>query len=107
MKPFPTLTKQGQILRVRRLAEKALCDFGIEDAALVPLEHMANTTFRVETADGGRYVMRIEAPTSSTALPPRTEDQVRSLLNEEALEKAWAEGKAMSLEQAIKYALES
>lgn len=78
MKPFHTLTKRGQVLRLKRMAEKALCDFGIEEAILVPLEHMANTTFRVETADGGRYVMRIEAPSSSTALPPRTEDQVRS-----------------------------
>src|SRR5437870_11540186 len=58
LRPFHALTKQGQILRLRRLAEKALCEFGIENAALVPLEHMANTTFRVEAADGGRYVMR-------------------------------------------------
>jgi Ser/Thr protein kinase RdoA (MazF antagonist) len=78
VKPFHTLTKRGQILRLKRLAQKALCDFAIENASLTPLEHMANTTFRIETPDGGRYVMRIVAPTSSTALPPRTEDQVRS-----------------------------
>src|SRR5436190_2272836 len=78
MKPFHTLTKRGQVLRLKVMARKALDDFGIEDATLVPLEHMANTTFRVEAADVGRYVMRIEAPSSSTALPPRTEEQVRS-----------------------------
>src|SRR5262245_5924292 len=31
---------------------------------------------------------------------------VRSLLNEEAFAKAWAEGREMSMEQAIDYALE-
>ncbi|MGA7730287.1 MAG: phosphotransferase [Chloroflexia bacterium] len=78
MKPFNTLGKRGQVARLKRVAEKALDDFGMREVSLTPLVHMANTTFRVETADGERYVIRIHTPANGSLTPGRTEDQIRS-----------------------------
>ena len=78
MKPFQTLSKRGQVARLETLAEKALLDFNVESLSLVPLEHMANTTFRVETAGGDRYVLRIQNPSASAVAPERSESDVRS-----------------------------
>ena len=78
MKSFDSLTKRGQIARLRLLAEEALRDYDIGKVVLTPLEHMANTTFRVDAEDSQRYVIRIQNPSSSEAIPQRREDQVRS-----------------------------
>src|SRR5262245_25019126 len=75
---FDSLSKQGQVARLKRLADVALSDFGIAEERLVPLVHMENTTFRVETAEGGPYVMRIHRSTGVDGHPRRTEAQIRS-----------------------------
>ncbi len=78
MKPYQNLTKRGQLARLKWLAEEALRDYDIGETTLISLEHMANTTFRVDAADGQRYVIRIVNPSDTITLPGRTEDQIRS-----------------------------
>lgn len=78
MKPFEDLSHRGQVARLKRLAEVALPDFGINEARLTPLAHMENTTFRVDTADGLSYVIRIHRSSSGTGHPRRDEAQIRS-----------------------------
>lgn len=63
---WDSLSRRGQLLRLRRLARAALQAFGIEDARLKLLRHEHNTTFRVEAA-GGPYVLRINRPHVHTA----------------------------------------
>lgn len=78
MQPFEDLSTRGQIGRLRRLAEVALRDYGIQSARLVPLAHMENTTFRVDASDGKRYVLRIHRTTGSPFHPVRGAAEVRS-----------------------------
>jgi len=66
MKPFETLTKAGQLLRLRRLAGNALTVYDIEKPRLTALQHEGNTTFRVDLANGERYVLRIHHPSLRT-----------------------------------------
>jgi Ser/Thr protein kinase RdoA (MazF antagonist) len=76
--PFEALSKRGQVGRLRRMAEKALLDYGIRGARLSLLDHFNNTTFRVDAPNGERYVMRIHHTSPSQAYPGRTEVEVRS-----------------------------
>ena len=71
MKPFEILTNAGQLRRLRRLAVKALRAYDIHEPRLTALLHEDNTTFRVDTANGKRYVLRIHRPL-------RTVEAVRS-----------------------------
>ena len=66
MKPFEILTKAGQLRRLRRLAVKALTAYEIQGPRLTPLQHEGNTTFRVDLANGERYVLRIHHPSLRT-----------------------------------------
>jgi Ser/Thr protein kinase RdoA (MazF antagonist) len=59
--PYASLSRRGQLGRLRRLGRSALADYGVGPARLTPLRHEHNTTFRVET-DGGPYVLRINRP---------------------------------------------
>jgi Ser/Thr protein kinase RdoA (MazF antagonist) len=59
---FATLTRRGQLQRLARLARAALVEFGLSETRLSPLRHENNTTFRVDAADGSRYVLRLERP---------------------------------------------
>jgi len=68
MRPFEQLTHRGQVLRLRRLAESALPDYGLAGARLSLIAHEFNTTFRVDVpipaSDdhhyvSGRYLLRI------------------------------------------------
>jgi Ser/Thr protein kinase RdoA (MazF antagonist) len=78
MKQFDHLTYRGQVARLRRLAARVSRRYGIEPARIELLAHSENTTFRIDTADGGRYVMRIDKPSASATYPRRTVDRVRS-----------------------------
>jgi Ser/Thr protein kinase RdoA (MazF antagonist) len=78
MQAFETLSLRGQLGRLRRLAVEALATYEIRSARLVPMGHMENTIFRVETPDGERYVLRIHRTTGSPFHPPRSADEVRS-----------------------------
>jgi Ser/Thr protein kinase RdoA (MazF antagonist) len=63
---WDSLSRQAQLVRLRRLGCTALGVFGIEGARMTLLRHEANTTFRVQTA-GGVYVLRISRPQVHTA----------------------------------------
>jgi len=71
MKPFEILTNAGQLRRLRQLAVKALRAYDIHEPRLTALLHEDNTTFRVDAANGKRYVLRIHRPL-------RTVEAVRS-----------------------------
>jgi Ser/Thr protein kinase RdoA (MazF antagonist) len=61
MRAFATLSRRGQLGRLRRLGRAALAGYGLGTARLTPLRHEHNTTFRVD-ARGGPYVLRINRP---------------------------------------------
>jgi Ser/Thr protein kinase RdoA (MazF antagonist) len=58
---YGSLSRRGQIGRLRRLGRSALAGYGLKGARLSPLRHEHNTTFRLE-ARGGPYVLRINRP---------------------------------------------
>jgi Ser/Thr protein kinase RdoA (MazF antagonist) len=75
MKAFEDLTRRGQMVRLRRMAEKALEAYGLEEARLTRLHYAHNMTFRVDVRslspeasppqgrpDAGVYVLRIHRP---------------------------------------------
>jgi Ser/Thr protein kinase RdoA (MazF antagonist) len=62
MKPFEILTNAGQLHRLRRLAVNALLEYSVPEPRLTALQHEDNTTFRVDLANGERYVLRIHRP---------------------------------------------
>jgi Ser/Thr protein kinase RdoA (MazF antagonist) len=70
---FESLTRRGQIRRLRQLAKHALTAYAIDAPGLTPLMHGDNTTFRIDSADGGCYVLRIHRPTCKTPEEVRSE----------------------------------
>jgi Ser/Thr protein kinase RdoA (MazF antagonist) len=78
MQTFETLSVRGQLGRLRRLAAASLSAYDIRPTRLVPLAHVENTTFRVETLEGDRYVLRIHRTTGDPFHPPRSPAEVRS-----------------------------
>ncbi|HYP40466.1 MAG TPA: phosphotransferase [Chloroflexia bacterium] len=56
---FEQLHRRTQIRRLRRLAEVALAAYDLPPVSMTLLAHLFNTTFRVDTATGQRYVLRI------------------------------------------------
>jgi Ser/Thr protein kinase RdoA (MazF antagonist) len=56
---FEHLGRRAQIARLRQLARTALADYDLGTARLTLLAHLFNTTFRVDTGAGQRYVLRI------------------------------------------------
>lgn len=58
MRDYASLTRRGEVGRLRRLADAALGRFGVRDARLRLLRHEHNTTFRVD-APGGPYLLRL------------------------------------------------
>ncbi|NBH03721.1 phosphotransferase [Amycolatopsis sp. SID8362] len=61
-RPFDELDRAGRTRRLRRLAEAALTGYDVPVARLTPLAHGLNTAFRVDGADGHRYVLRVQRP---------------------------------------------
>jgi Ser/Thr protein kinase RdoA (MazF antagonist) len=60
------LPRRTQLARMRQLAAAALAAYDLPPERLTLLAHLFNTTFRVDTATGQRYVLRIHragAPT--------------------------------------------
>lgn len=76
-KPFESLTRSGQIRRMRQLAETALASYDLGTVQLTPLMHFFNTTFRIDTYPispdvqqvhpAERYVIRIHRPGTQDA----------------------------------------
>src|SRR5215211_5690700 len=83
MKLFELLTNAGQLQRLRRLAVDALTAYDIRESRLTPLQHEGNTTFRVDLANGERYVLRIQHPTLRTIEAVRSEMMWLAALRQE------------------------
>lgn len=77
MKSFETLTKRGQVSRLKKLARNALTAFDIRPIKLTPLQHGDNTTFRIDANDGEGYVLRIHR-SGREVLRQRTPAEIRS-----------------------------
>lgn len=78
MTAFGDLSFRGQLGRLRRLAEAALVIYGITPVRLMALDHLENTTFRVDVPGGDPYVLRIHRTSGSPVHPPRSVEEVRS-----------------------------
>ena len=61
MKPFNSLSRRGQIGRLRRLALAALNQYGLSVSDVRVLTHWHNTTFRIVTEGGPEYMLRVHA----------------------------------------------
>jgi Ser/Thr protein kinase RdoA (MazF antagonist) len=72
-RPFAELDRSGRTRRLRRLAEAALTSYDVPVARLTPVGRGLNTTFRVDGADGGRYVLRVQRPDGPTVAQVRSE----------------------------------
>jgi Ser/Thr protein kinase RdoA (MazF antagonist) len=83
MKSFERLTKRGQVNRLKKLAHNALTDFDIQPLTLQPLQHGDNTTFRIHTTGGERYVLRIHRSRQRTPEDIRSEMLWLAFLNQE------------------------
>lgn len=57
---FEQLSDRAQVHRLRRVAFAALERYPIEVGRLRLIQHDFNTTFRVETPDGGKFALRID-----------------------------------------------
>ena len=63
---FSSLTRRGQLGRLRRLGRSALLRYGIDVAALTTLGYAENATFRVDSR-GATYLLRMNRPHVHTA----------------------------------------
>ncbi len=61
MKPFSKLTHRGQVRRLREMALVALEHYDLQVEQISLLQHLYNTLFRLVTATGDTYVLRINA----------------------------------------------
>jgi Ser/Thr protein kinase RdoA (MazF antagonist) len=59
VKDYTQLTDRGRSRRLRPLARRALRQYDIEAVGLRGLPDATNGVFRVDTADGGRFLLRI------------------------------------------------
>src|SRR5215207_11187140 len=73
MRSFADLGQRGQVGRLKQLAQAALEQYDLDIARLTPLVHAENTTFRLDGADGARYVLRITRPGKNTLEGVRSE----------------------------------
>ena len=56
---FVDLTSRAQVHRLRSAAQEALAQYPVEVTGLRLISHAYNTSFRVDTADGRRFALRI------------------------------------------------
>ncbi len=63
-KPYYDLTSRGRALRLRRLALKALEQYDLDVTHVRLITNEFNAIFRVDTATGEKYVLRITLPES-------------------------------------------
>lgn len=61
------LPEKEQVYRLRKLADAALDQFGFNQYRLTFLQHLVNTTFRLD-CDQGRYLVRIHRAKTRTAV---------------------------------------
>ena len=70
---FEQLTARGQVGRLRAVAQAALGQFGFGACRLRLLQHLVNTTFRLDSA-AGRYLVRVHRVGDQT--PARVESEL-------------------------------
>jgi Ser/Thr protein kinase RdoA (MazF antagonist) len=73
MKPFTELGQAGRTARLRRLAMRALAHYDLAVASVRPLTSHYNAVFRIDTADGGRAVLRVNRPGNRSLVDIRSE----------------------------------
>ncbi|GII29909.1 phosphotransferase enzyme family protein [Planotetraspora mira] len=73
VRPYEELGRTGQVRRMRRLAQVAVEAYPVETVRITPLMRGYNTTFRIDTAGGGRHVLRIQRTGGPTAEMVRSE----------------------------------
>ena len=64
---FDDLSEKQQVFRLRELADAALEQFGFNPYHLTLLQHLVNTTFRLDS-NQGRYLVRIHRARAQTAV---------------------------------------
>ncbi len=62
MKPFASLTDVGKARRHRRTAERALAEYDVEPFTIRQIAIHSNYIFRVTSAQGRRYALRVQRP---------------------------------------------
>lgn len=62
MKPFDQLTYQGRARRLRQLAINALTHYDLDVTRVRLIQAYFNAIYRVDTADGTKYVIRVSLP---------------------------------------------
>jgi hypothetical protein len=80
MRPFEELGHRGQVSRLRHLVEEALAAYDVRPVRMAPLRRGDNVVFRLETADGQRYALRIHRVGGNPWHPRRTAAHVESEL---------------------------
>ena len=73
MKNYADLTKRGQVRRLRRLTQNAVGKFCFKQYNLKFLQHLDNTTFKLE-CDTGRYLARVHRFRAN--MPQRVESEL-------------------------------
>jgi Ser/Thr protein kinase RdoA (MazF antagonist) len=73
MTPYVELGRAAQARRVRPLARRALAAYGVGPARLMLLQHLHNTTYRVQPARGGAFVLRVHVPRRHSPAELRSE----------------------------------
>src|SRR4051794_21980046 len=78
MKPIPpnsfaSLTQAGQTRRLRELTLVALRQYDLDVASVRLLSNRFNTIFRIDTAGGERFVLRINRPNNRSLTDIRLE----------------------------------
>ena len=64
---FDDLPREEQVYRLRKLAQVVLQEFGFNQYQLTFLQHLVNTTFRLDSTQG-RYLVRIHRARTRTAV---------------------------------------
>ena len=62
MKKFNELTNRGKLVRLRKMAEKALVKYGLEDSRLIYHCFDTNLLYRVISPQGQSYILRLASP---------------------------------------------
>jgi len=71
--PFTTLTRRGQLHRLLALARQVLAEYDLPTPRVNYLLHATNLHFKVQAADGQRYILRISADNDTTLQENRIE----------------------------------
>jgi Ser/Thr protein kinase RdoA (MazF antagonist) len=80
MRPFEELGHRGRVSRLRHLAVEALAAYDVRPVRMAPLRRGDNMAFRLEAADGQRYVLRIHRVSGNPWHPRRNAAHVESEL---------------------------